>query len=182
MKLHSVYNSISKLFYQVSKSTVEISLMKNLVILTILFFTNSIFANSFGKFKVKVNTGYFDSEEVIFLLNSQGDVKFLKNDDYYAIESLPFFGETTLRMTSGGDEDFILGLFKLKNNKVIYGCAAIIDLPNEVLTTLAIDQVIFQRWDKASKKYLSILTKDINDDAVDCEYNLLSDYREFDIF
>lgn len=156
--------------------------MKNLIALILLCFVQVAAASSYGKFKLVVNPDIYSGEEVVFLLNSAGEVSILENDSYYDINVSSFFGELTFDIQSGGDEDFIKASFKMVNNKLVAGCSAFVDLKNEVLSVYSSSQVDILRWSKSEKEYVSIQSDNIDDASEGCIKDLISNYPDFETF
>ena len=155
--------------------------MKLFAICLVSILLQSVNAASYGLFKFTVNPPSGVVEEVVFLLNSQGEIKVLDNPDYFKINSDYFFGELNLRVVTGGDEDNSRGAFKLVNNKLVDGCAAFIDYKNEYGEAMAPRTFNLQRWNKYRKKYENAYSKDfIFSEA--CFEVLLSDYSDYSFF
>ena len=72
--------------------------MKKLITLAIVLLSAQAMSATpnFGKFKVSINNW-----EAVILLNSNGDVLEIENDDYMTIDASNFFGETTLHHFDG---------------------------------------------------------------------------------
>lgn len=149
--------------------------MKYIFILSLLINFSALGAN-YGKFKVIVAGDFSSGEEAIFLMNSNGKIKILENDNYMEINAYSFFGDVTLDIRTSGDEDHIRGTVHLVNNKVIQTCSAFIDLKNDYQISYGSDSLKLLRWNKVKKAY-----EDINDQMAieealqDCEENLLED-------
>lgn len=156
--------------------------MKNLVALLLLCFVQIAGASSYGKFKLVVNTDMYSGDEVVFLMNSAGKVTILENDNYYDINVSSFFGELTFDIQSAGDEDFLKASFTMVDNKLLAGCSAFIDLKNEVLSTYSSSQVQILRWSKSKKKYVSILSRNIDTATEACIQDITKEYQGFEIF
>lgn len=136
---------------------------------------SSSFAFSYGKFKLSTGTGLYEPEEVIFLLNSSGNIKMLENDDYYTIDGSLFFSEVTLSIQSGGDEDFIVGTVTLKDNVIVDQCASFVDAKNQYVERMGPKFFKLERWNKYKKAYLPVKAKGEQfSDA--CFQNLLEPY------
>lgn len=127
-----------------------------LLILMASLLSTQAYAFTYGKFKLSVGTGFYDAEEIIFLMNSAGKVKILENDDYYEIDSSLFFSEVTLSIQSGGDEDFVVGSITLKDNVILDSCASFVDAKNEYLMRLSPSSLKLERWNKYKKKYVAV--------------------------
>lgn len=155
--------------------------MTKFIALLSLALTTNLYAANYGKYKFTMSADYMDASEVVFLLNSAGEVTILENDDYFEVESLSFFGELTLNFETG-DEDLQLASFTLKDNKVITSCSALVDQPNEVLTVYGLNFAKLQRWNKVNKKYEDIATPEIFANQEACEAELLKDFAHFDQF
>lgn len=156
-------------------------IMKSLLIGLMTLTALTTQAANFGKFKLTVETGYYDGEEVVFLMNSSGDLKMLENSDYYSIDTQFFFGENTLDIRSGGDDDIVIGTIYMKDNKAIDGCAAMLSLSNEAGETLGTNSFKLERWNKFSKRYESVYKSGF-EFTKSCEDKLLADYADFSIF
>lgn len=153
---------------------------KHLISLAFILSIGAIQAASYGKFHLEVNTGYFDSEKVEFLLNSSGEVRLLENRDWYTVTPSFFFGELSLTIQSGGDEEFILGKVILKDNQVQSACAAFVDAKNEVIEFLGATSFKLKRWNKRSKSFAPLYSSDqIFDEK--CVKKLLEEYPEFEV-
>jgi hypothetical protein len=153
--------------------------MKNIILLAAILLGASVNAANFGKFKLTVNPGYYDGEEVVFLLNSAGKIKVLENDSYYDIDSDYFFGDVTVNFRSGGDEDHVEGSISLQNNKAVDGCAALVDVKNGWLTILGMQSFELERWNKFSKKYESVFTNGFQF-TEECEQGIIDNYPDFE--
>tara|TARA_Y100000296_G_C5153038_1_gene247468 strand:+ start:684 stop:1163 length:480 start_codon:yes stop_codon:yes gene_type:complete len=145
-------------------------------IILALIATNG-YALSYGLFKLEVETGYFDAESVTFLLNSSGEVKLLKNENYYSIETESFFDELTLFVRSGGDEDWVQAIFTLKNNELTRGCSALLDGPGSTISFLSPKRVQLTRWNKERKKFEVL--KNAMSDQKSCYATLKEDFEDF---
>ena len=155
--------------------------MKNLILILIATLSLSAQAANYGKFRVVAKNGYYDDEMVVFLLNSNGKVKILENNDWFTVEASYFFGETTLSFRSGGDEDHVEGVISLKDNKATDGCAAFIDLKNEWAEIMSKDSFTLERWNKYSKKYESLYSSEFEFSS-ECEQEMMADYEGFEVF
>lgn len=131
--------------------------MKSTLILSLIALSFNVQANVYGKFKLEIKPGHYDDQEVIFLLNSQGGIKFIENEYYYEFESLPFFGELTLNFRSGGDEDFMLGSFTLISDndvvKSVASCATLISAPAQYMERRGKSAIRLFQWNKMKKEY-----------------------------
>lgn len=156
--------------------------MKTLSLIVALLVSQATLAASYGKFKLKVAADYRDASEVVFLMNSQGDVTILENDDYYQIDTSSFFGELTFDIQSMGDEDFIKIAFTMRDNKLLSGCSAWIDLKNEVLMVYSSSQVELLRWNKLAKKYENITANSYSSQQESCIEELVGNYPSFERF
>lgn len=151
---------------------------------TVLIFSfvlsQSLWASSFGKFKMTLDADYRDQQSVVFLMNSQSEITIIEDDYYYEISSAPFFGEVALNFQSGGDEDYITALFVIRDNKLIQGCAAFIDAKNEAYHPYWNRSVDFSRWNKITRKYESLITDETLVKNEDCINELTQNYSGFD--
>ncbi len=155
--------------------------MSRLALLIAFILSTQLHAANFGKFRMKIKADYLDASEVIFLLNSAGQVETLENDDYFEIDSLPFFGELTLNFKSG-DEDLLLTSFTLRDNQVLSACAALVDQPNEVLSLYPSGHATLQRWNTKTKRFEDINSLDLESRTDQCEQELIKDYAHFEEF
>ena len=149
--------------------------LKYFLILSSSFFILSTQAANYGKFKLVPNVSIIDSEAVVFLLSSNGDIKFLENDYDYTINADFFFGELKLEFISGGDEDALHAIYNLSNNQITSGCVAYVDYKNLQTEALAIKNFQLLRWSKSNRKYESIVTRETSSDTSACYKDLLRD-------
>jgi hypothetical protein len=159
--------------------------MNKLTLILALFIAtlSSAYATNYGKFKLTPNRSIIDSDVVVFLLNSSGDLKILENEYYYSVDSGYFFGEQRLEFISGGDEDALHAIFTIKNNKIVSGCAAYIDYKNEYAETMGIKGFKLERWNKYSRKYESMINKQTDADSSECYDDLFRDQdKNMEIF
>lgn len=154
--------------------------MKILSLIAALLLCQSALAASFGKFKIKTAADYRAESEVIFLMNGQGDITILENDDYYDITTSSFFGELTFDVQSMGDEDFIKTNFTMRDNRILSGCSAWIDVKNEVLMPYSSSQVELLRWNKITKEYEDITADDYSSKEDACLKALTEEYSYFE--
>jgi hypothetical protein len=155
--------------------------MKNFILLAALIYGLTANAANFGKFKLTVETGYYDGEEVVFLMNTSGEIKMLENDSYYTIKPQFFFGKNTLLIESGGDDDKVEGIIHLENNKATDACAVLLSLSNKAGELLWPKGFKLDRWNKFSKRYESVYPQNFSF-SEKCESELLADYQDFSIF
>jgi hypothetical protein len=129
-----------------------------------------------GKYLLDADNG----EEVIFLLNSNGEIKILENDYYYSITVSRFFTEFSLDIESGGDEQVThaYATLTVKNNKLVFieKCEVLVDGPNEWLSEVSLKLL---KWNKKNKKYEQIKNTGSKQSNEKCYNNLILDYRHF---
>lgn len=135
-------------------------------------------AANYGKFKLVPNSSIIESAPVVFLLNSDGDIKVLENRHYYSINNSFFFGELKLEFISGGDEDALHAIYNLSDNKITSGCAAFIDYKNGYAEKLTINGFKLLKWNKSSNQYESMITSDTNLDSEACYEDLFRDQKD----
>lgn len=107
-------------------------------------------------------------------------IKYLDNEFYYSVKVNSFFDQTTLNITSGGDEDYVKAIFKLEENKVFESCSALYDGPNSNLTFLSNKRVKIQRWNKSLKKFETL--NDSQEADKSCQDELIKGYEGYDIY
>lgn len=155
--------------------------MRNIFLLLTLVLGLNAQAANYGKFKLYVDTGYYAPQEVVFLMNSSGEIKMLENNDYYKIDSQFFFGESTLNIRSGGDDDIVKGIVSLKNNRATEACAVFLSLSSGYGERLRITRRFnLLRWNRFAKKYETVLKSDTLF-SKKCEKKILADYPNFSI-
>lgn len=156
--------------------------MKGLILLLALTITTN--ANAvYGKYKFSMNFEWgSEDEKVEFLMNSQGDIKILENENWYEVDSSPFFGEVTLDFRSGGDEDYVIASATLKKDGyktvITSYCAAIVYGPNALISVTGPSVAKLQRWSKSSKKYKAMKITASKEELKKCEDNLIESYLE----
>ncbi len=151
--------------------------MKTFFLSISMLITLNSYALNYGLFKLEVDPGYFDKEEVTFLLNSNGDVELLENENYYTVKVESFFNEITLEIESGGDEDYIRAIYTLKDNQIIQSCSALFDGPGESLSYFGEGSVNLLRWNKKTKAFEAPLSKPVAQKS--CRAKLIEGYEDF---
>ncbi len=127
------------------------------LLLSLVLNTNA-FAFTYGMFKVSIGSEVYE-HEMIFLVNSAGQIKELENENWYDIESSLFFSELTLDIQGGGDEDFNVARITFKDNVIVDSCASFVDAKNKYVIKIGEQNLKVQRWNKYAKKYETVKTE-----------------------
>lgn len=135
-----------------------------------------------GKYKLVQEGIYFETDEIIFLINSMDDIKILgDNDKNYELSSSRFFTDVTMNISGGSDEDWMDGKIviatKGKKLRIVESCLAAIDGPNGWIRDVSSDQNLF-KWNKSTKKYVKI--KKVRRHK-DCIEDITANYPEYEI-
>jgi hypothetical protein len=161
--------------------------MMNLISFLLVLISVSISAGTVsGKYKLEMYDENSGMEEVIFLMNSNAEIKYLENRDYFSIVSEPFFTINTLRIKSGGDEDYMIATISVEGvnggEVIVTKCGAMIDGPGASGMFLGESGITLKKWNTERKKYEVLWDKSTATDIEKCEKELVKDYTDYDIW
>jgi|GEM_PF-2251638 len=155
--------------------------MKLTLIALLLGLSQFINAANFGKFEFKMGSDYQDDELIVFLLNTSGDITVIQDENYYEVEKSFFFGELSLTLTSGGDEQYTITSYTMVDNKLIEACTILVDGPNGYVSKMSDSYYGLNRWNKFAKKYEAVPNLQSVSTKEACFSRLLENFDDFEV-
>ncbi len=151
-------------------------LMRVIFLAIIVFVATPSFAESFGRFQLKLNNGLSGTQDnITFLLRKNGESKVIYKSSYSELLVHTAAGMTSLDIRGQGDEDFTVSKFLISGNQIVVACSAIIDKKNDdyALEDSTHELLI---WSKSAKKYVVLPDDTEPDHQKMCHHELIKTY------